>query len=147
MMSRRNSGVLTVSVASLSVAWLAVLSFVETAHTVASCGAGVASIMRRTYGVMSACSTCSGQLGVTGVIDSLVALPEWTSAGTRGVVVAWAWTVTLLFLVMADKEDLDDGGEEEEEAQDDRDGEDRSVKTAGLMEIWQPVAVAIRGWS
>jgi len=146
-MSRCDSSVLTVSVTSLAITWLTVLGFVKTAYTVASRCTSVASIVRWTHCVMSACSTCSGQLGITGVVDSLVALPEWTSAGTRGVVVAWTWSVTLLLLVVTDKEDLNNGGEEEQEAQNDRDGEDRGVETASLVEIRQPVAIAVGSWS
>lgn len=67
-------------IAGLSVARLAILGLVETIHAIASSSAGVASIVRRAHGVVGTC-TSSRHLSITGV-DLLVALPEWTLAGT-----------------------------------------------------------------
>lgn len=60
----------------------------------------------------------SGQLGVTvGVlVVAVLSLPEWSSAGAGGVVVGGRGSVALLAFVVADKEDLENGGDDEEEA-------------------------------
>lgn len=59
-------------------------------------------------------SACS-HLSVASISSLLLAAPKWSTSGARSVVVARAWTEALFFAVMTGKENLNDGGEEEEE--------------------------------
>ena len=79
--------------------------------------------------------TSSGHLGISSVVDLLIALPEWSAAGTRSVIVGWRWAIALLFLVVADEEDLDNGRNDEEEDVDDGDGEDGCLESAGTTQV------------
>lgn len=53
----------------------------------------------------------SRHLSVAGIVNLLVALPEWSSTSTIGVVVLWAGAEALLFLVVARKQGLHNGGD------------------------------------
>lgn len=79
--------------------------------------------------------TSSGHLSISRVMDLLVALPEWSAASTGGVVVRWRWAIALLFLVVADEEDLENGRDKEEEDVDDGDGEDGCLESAGTTQV------------
>ena len=63
-------------VVGVAIAWLTIFGLIETIHAIASRSASVARV------VGWAQSTSSSHLGVTGVVDLLVALPERTSADT-----------------------------------------------------------------
>ena len=82
-------------------------------------------------------STGGGGLGVSGVMDFLVALPEWFAACTRGVIVCGRRAETLLLAVMADKEDLEAGGDDEEEDVDDGNREDGCLELARASKVGQ----------
>jgi hypothetical protein len=71
-------------------------------------GVGIAGLMAGS--TIAACSGGGGKLGVAGSVLVAVALPEGGSAGAGGVVVGGGGAVALLFLVVADQEDLEDGG-------------------------------------
>src|SRR5437763_2790379 len=73
----------------------------------------------------------SCHLGTLSVTDVPVASPERRSTLTVGVVVGRRRSIALLFLVVADKNDLQDGGDEKEEQVDDGDGEDGRLELAG----------------
>ena len=57
----------------------------------------------------------SCEFRITSIVATSVATPEWTTTNTGCVVVGWGRSVTLLLLVMTDKENLEDGSEEEED--------------------------------
>lgn len=78
----------------------------------------------------------TNRLGVSGVSDLAVTLPEWSFlASAAGVSVGWRWTISLLFLVVSNHQDLPDGAEEEQEDGDDSHGEDGSVESAYSAQI------------
>lgn len=63
------------------------------------------------------CAWGSSQLSIScGVLITAISLPEWGFAGAGSVVVGWGGAEALLFLVMADEEELEDGCQKEEEA-------------------------------
>ena len=77
----------------------------------------------------------SSHLGIPSVVCLLVTLPEWTTTNTGGVVVAWAWAVALLLLVVAGEQDLEDGGDEEQEDVDNSNSEDGGLELACLAQV------------
>ena len=80
-------------------------------------------------------ASCSGSddilLGVP-VGGLLLAVPEITLGRATGVVVGRARAETLLLLVLADKEDLEESSDEEQESGDDGDSEHGSVHAASV---------------
>lgn len=64
-----------------------------------------------------------GKLSISGV-GVLVASEEALLSGARGIAVGGRWTITLLFLMVSHKEDLEKSAEEEETNENDRDGKD-----------------------
>lgn len=81
-------------------------------------------------------SGSSRHLSVTSAPGSpAVALPEWTTTGSAGVVVGWAWAVALLLLVVAGEKELDSGGDEKEEDVDNRHGEAGRVQAAHIAPV------------
>ena len=80
-------------------------------------------------------ASCSGSddilLGVP-IGGLLLAVPEVALGGATGVVVGRARTETLLLLVLADKEDLEESSDEEQESGNDRHSEHGSVHAASV---------------
>ena len=87
------------------------------------------------------------------VYNLLVSAPEGTAGTTRGVVVRWSWSVTLLFLVVSDEKDLEDGCERKQETGSmlakstscsrniclpvhDGDSQDSLFKSASFRQVW-----------
>lgn len=62
------------------------------------------------------------------------ALPEWSLAGSAGVVVLWGWTISLLLASLLEQENLVDGCEQEQEDGDNGDSEDSSVEFTCCLE-------------
>ena len=117
--------------------WLRAMNMVAVLGRVVSgavqCIPGKACVVARS----NACAGCSrgGELGVTGIVRLLVALPEWSPTSARRVVVRWRWSVALFSPMMPNKQDLQYGREGEEEAVDDGDGENRSVEFACAAKV------------
>ena len=57
------------------------------------------------------------------------------AAGAGSVVVRWARAISLLFLMVADEQDLHDGRAQEEESSDDRDGEHGGIEAARCAKV------------
>ncbi len=72
-------------------------------------------------------------VGRVGLI--LAAEETWLLAGTRGVVVGWAWAEALLLAVMTDKEHLHSCGDKKEESANDGDGKCGCVESACKSEV------------
>jgi len=80
-------------------------------------------------------ASCSGSHDILLSIpvgSLLLAVPEVALGSTAGVVVGRARAETLLLLVLAHKEDLEESGDEEQESGNDRHGEYGSVHAAGV---------------
>ena len=96
---------------------------------------GVASLVRRTeiVGVANSKATTNSSTSGTelSILVDLLAVPEVALGGTGSVVVRRAGTEALLLLVLANKDDLHESGNDEENNGDDRDGEGGGVQTAG----------------
>lgn len=100
------------------------------------CASGVAGLVRGTHvmsvaGSETASSNSSASGAELGVPVDLLAVPEVALGGTGSVVVRRAGTEALLLLVLANKDDLHESGDDEENNGDDRDGECGGVQTAG----------------
>jgi len=108
----------------ITIALLAVLGLCQGIRPVHS-GASVAGVVAGSNGA----SAGGCHLRISGVTDFLVASPEWC---TRCVVVGWRWAVSLLFLVMSDEEDLENGRDDEEEDIEDCNGEDSCLEVTSL---------------
>lgn len=84
-------------------------------------------------GERSGCNTSTGSAEL-GVLLGVLVLAA-ASAESRGVVVAWRWAVALLLLVVTDKNDLHESGDEEEDTADDGDGERSGVESASKAQV------------
>ena len=114
-LSRPTSPLVIGTVMALSVAWLAILWLTNnTGMTTVDSRASHTRLVANAR-VMTVACVCSSQLSIACIVTlrSLVALPEWSTAPLR-VVVRWGWTVSLLLLVMVDKQDVPCGRDEEE---------------------------------
>lgn len=85
----------------------------------------------------SANGTAGGHLGVAvSVLVLILAVPEVALGRAASVVVGRTRAKALLLLVLADKEDLEESSDDEQERGDDRDGERNSVQTAGSARLY-----------
>lgn len=74
--------------------------------------------------------TSGGHLGVLSGVGLAVSLPEWSLAGTLGVVVGGGWAEALFLLVMTSQQELEDSSHQEEENGTNGDGEAGGVQAA-----------------
>lgn len=84
-----------------------------------------------------ACGVMTGgsDLSVTGGVSLAVSLPEWSLAGSLGVVVGWGWAKALFLLVVTCQHELDDSADEEEEDGTNGNSKACCVQAAGIAEI------------
>lgn len=124
------------AVALHTISWLTVLGLgCERSSTTVhgrSSHAGLVAVS--TSGVVVA-SMSGSSFSVTSGLDLAVALPEWSTGRTRGVVVLWGWAESLLLLVMADQQELKSCTDQEEEQSQDGDSEASSVQAADVAPI------------
>ncbi len=115
---------------ALPITWLSVFSTWCGLRVIAIVhgAAGHASLVANTWVV---CSTGCCQLGIACTLCGLIPFPEWF-AGALGVVVGRRRSITLLFLVMADEEEIEGGADQEEEDSQDGDGEACGVEAASI---------------
>lgn len=75
----------------------------------------------------------STYLGIANTSSAAVALPELNTRAL-GVAISWAGAESLFLLVLATHEELENGGDEEEDRAEDSDGEAGRVEAAGEAE-------------
>jgi len=102
-------------VGSLPIAWLAVLGAmrVEGGVTAVDSSASHFSLVADSAVVVR--SSCSSHLSISGSPGYPVTAPEGLSTVALGVVVGGRRTISLLFLVVADEEEVEGNAQDEEE--------------------------------